>query len=104
MADDQVNLTAEGDSLKAEAPPAIAGMMEVRGLGLLRVASVDAADVRLVVDLTAPEKIERLPEARHTRIEGVDLPLVLIAPFQASAPAKVRFAARALDDDILVPT
>jgi serine kinase of HPr protein (carbohydrate metabolism regulator) len=92
VADDQSELRREGDRIIARAPPTIAGLVEVRGIGILRIESLAEAPVALIVDLVAPEAVERLPEPRHETIFGVAVPLLELAPFEASAAAKLRFA------------
>lgn len=107
VADDQVQLTRRGDALWAQAPAQIAGLMEVRGIGILRMAAaVVAAEVRLrlVLDLCAPgaqDTVPRMPEAAHCTIDGIDLPLYPCVPLEASAPDKVALLLRSLDEDIL---
>ena len=95
VADDQTELERVGGVLEMRAPATIAGRIEVRGLGIIRVPAVATAPLRLVVDLVAPESIERLPEPQFCTLLGVSLPLLLLAPFAASATAKLRLALRA---------
>lgn len=99
VADDQVLLARGEAGLVAACPPAISGRLEVRGLGIMRVPSVAMAAVLLVVDLVPPAQIERLPQPRRCRFEQVDLPVVALAPFEPSAPAKVRLALRSIGVD-----
>ena len=96
VADDQVLCDAEAGAVFASAPPAIAGLIEVRGLGLMRLEYVQRSEVALVVDLVAPERIKRLPLAAVCEIEGIELPLIELSPFEASAPAKLSLACQAL--------
>ena len=96
VADDQVVLETEAGCLVARAPAPIAGKLEVRGLGPVSVDSVPLAPIRLVVDLTPGEMIERLPEQQVASILGVSLPVMTLDPFHASAPAKVRVALASL--------
>lgn len=91
VSDDQVALARVGNVLRASAPPAIRGKMEIRGLGILQFAETEAV-IRLIADLVPPEHVERLPEISLRRLLGVDLPVVKIAPFTASAPAKLLLA------------
>lgn len=93
VADDRVDLRMEGDSLIAAAPPALAGLLEVRGLGIIRLDALPQAHIGLVVDLVGAEIIERLPIPESTQLLDTVLPLLHLAPFEASAPAKVRLAA-----------
>lgn len=76
VSDDRVQVDATPDgTLIARAPARIAGLIEARSVGLLRVASADMATLRLVVDLdTAPEA--RLPQHRHITILGCELELI----------------------------
>jgi len=50
------------------------------------------APVALLVDLAHPARIERLPEFASEIALGVELPLIALAPFEASASAKLRLA------------
>ncbi|MBN9564141.1 MAG: aldolase [Alphaproteobacteria bacterium] len=84
VADDRVEI----DQGMARAPASLAGLIEVRGLGVLRLPYVSEARLALVVDVAA--RIERLPApGRHI---ALDLPLVAIAPTAASAPQRVALA------------
>lgn len=95
VADDQTEVTrvsdAGGERLLASAPKAIAGRMEVRGLGVAEVRSASAAHIVLAVDLVGPAEVERMPEGgRRVELLGVSIPLLRLAPFEASALAKLR--------------
>jgi len=94
VADDQVRLDNREGRLFASAPDAIAGLLEVRGLGIVRLPYRSRVPVCLVVDLVAPGEVERLPEDERIEIAGVGLPRIRLAPFEASAAAKLRLAAR----------
>jgi serine kinase of HPr protein (carbohydrate metabolism regulator) len=92
VADDQVILRTENDALIAAAPPTIAGRMEVRGIGIVVVPHVAAAPVVLAVELVAAAAVPRLPAPARRIFLGVSLPLLALAPFEASAAAKIRLA------------
>ncbi len=93
VADDYVTVTRTGDRLIAEAPATIRGKLEVRGLGIVTVPCQESAELVLIADLAAPEQIERLPDPAPTaELGGVKLPLLHIAPFEASAPVKLLVA------------
>jgi HPr kinase/phosphorylase len=96
VADDQVELRRAGRQILARAPPTLAGLVEIRGLGIVRVAAVEAAPLVLIADLILAREIERLPEPRVERVLGIAIPLISLAPFEASAAAKLLFARRAL--------
>jgi len=94
VADDQSELHRKGDTIIVRAPATIAGLIEVRGVGIIRLAPVPEAPVALIVDLVPAEEIERLPARRSETILGLPLPLIVLAPFETSAAAKLRLALR----------
>ena|SRR5579864_786823 len=96
VADDQTELYRDGDDIRMTAPAVIAGQIEVRGLGILRAPYAAAAPLRLVVDLVAPADVDRMPEARVCELLGREVPLIALAPFEASVDAKLRLALRAV--------
>lgn len=95
VADDRCELWRRDDAIIVGPPGTISGLIEVRGLGIMRVAALAEAPVALIADLVPVENIERLPERRSETILGIALPLIAVAPFETSAAAKVRLALRA---------
>ncbi|WP_142639273.1 HPr kinase/phosphorylase [Ruegeria faecimaris] len=75
VADDRVRLYMDGNLALAEAAPNIGGLIEARGLGLLRAVSVGPVPVGFVVDM-AQEEPERLPEPRSILILRQTVPLL----------------------------
>ena len=96
VADDATIVSERGERLVASAPAAIAGRLEIVGVGVVEVPSVAEVEMRLVVDLVPQGTLERCPEPHTARFGAVAVPLVTLDPFQPSAAAKVRWAARAL--------
>lgn len=94
VADDQTELRRHDDAIAMTAPATIAGQIEIRGLGILPVPTVASAPLRLVVDLVSAADIERLPEPRFCTLLDCSVPLLALAPFEASAAAKLRLALR----------
>jgi len=92
ISDDRVEVMKKGANLMAFAPAAIAGLFEVRHLGIIKLQHIDATAIRLVIDLVSGQELERMPEDEMTVIEGVELPVVRLNPFEASTPAKVSLA------------
>ena len=76
VADDRVALRTYGPDVVASAPESISGLIEARGVGILRAQSLRSARIRLVVDLSRDET-ERLPPKRETNLLDRFLPLVL---------------------------
>ncbi len=101
VADDQVELSRRGPELWAQAPASIAGLLEVRGVGILRLDALAEVRLRLVLELCDGADVPRMPEAATCTIDGVNLPLYPYAPFEASAPDKAALLVRTLDEDIL---
>jgi serine kinase of HPr protein (carbohydrate metabolism regulator) len=92
VADDQSELRRRADTLIVRAPAALAGLIEVRGIGILRLAALAEAPVALIVDLVPPETVERLPMPCSETLLGIVVPCIAVAPFEASAAAKIRLA------------
>lgn len=94
VADDQVVIRKAEDRLIASAPPALVGKMEIRGLGIAGLPVERDVPLRLAVRLTPAAEIERLPDLARSRMEilGLEVPLVLLDPEKASAPARLRAA------------
>jgi len=93
VADDQVQLKRDGSRVLVKAPDTIRGKIEVRGVGIVEVKSHPEAELALVVDLVAPGEVPRMPEGDEmVPVLGVALPLVRLAPWEASAPIKLAIA------------
>ncbi len=75
VADDRVRLVRRGRALIAEAPAAIAGLIEARGVGLLRLPAVPEAPLVLAVDLDRPPAA-RMPQAVTIAYLGVEIELI----------------------------
>lgn len=76
VADDTTRLERVGDLLHASPVPATRGLIEARGVGILRAASVSRATVVLAVDLGEMET-ERLPPRRRVSLLDREIPLIL---------------------------
>lgn len=84
VADDRVHIA---DGLAAPAPE-LAGLLEVRGLGIVRLPHLPRARVCLAVQLA--RGAERLPSpARHDQL---DVPMLSIDPAGVAAAARVELA------------
>jgi serine kinase of HPr protein (carbohydrate metabolism regulator) len=92
ISDDQVIITREEESLIASAPSTIRGKLEIRGLGIVSLATQSSVHLLLVVRLQSHSAIERLPDQGTFDILGVALPLVEIDGNSPSAPARLRAA------------
>jgi serine kinase of HPr protein (carbohydrate metabolism regulator) len=77
VGDDRVHLATAGEQLYVRPAPELAGLIEIRGLGIRRCDFTNEAMVGLVVDLAADDA-ERLPphEALKVCLNGVILPRI----------------------------
>lgn len=96
VSDDRTDLRILRNRLVAGAPKSIAGLIEVRGVGIVRMAHTPRATITLAVELD--RKPQRLPEAARYRplpalAESAAPRLIALDAFEASAPLKVLVAA-----------
>jgi len=94
VADDQVRLTRSGEGLIASPPPRLAGLLEVRGIGIVNAAFRERAPLCLIADLCDADAVPRLPPEPLpcAEILGCSVPVLVMEPFAASAPAKLKLA------------
>lgn len=81
IADDQVFVSRKGDRIIASCPPSIAGMIELRGSGIVNMDHIASAAIDLAIQVVSMKDSERLPPAdEQFRIGEIGvLPLVRIA-------------------------
>ena len=75
VGDDRVRLRREGDRIVMRPHEALQGLIEARGIGLLRAATRPSAPLDLIVDLDTPET-ERLPPKRRRRLLDLEIDLL----------------------------
>lgn len=75
VADDRTDLSSHDGILTASCPPALSGLIEARGLGLMRCPAHPPCPVALVADLSRTEPA-RLPPLRSIVLLDVTLPVV----------------------------
>jgi HPr kinase/phosphorylase len=87
VGDDRVHVEAAHGRLVVRPAAALAGLIEVRGLGIRKLPYEPGAVVGLVVDLAA--EAERLPQAeqRRTELEGVAVARLAVAAGEPALPA-----------------
>ena len=81
VADDRSHLEPRHGRLLVRPARELAGLIEVRGLGIRRLPYEPVAVVGLVVDLAAPDG-DRLPSpaSRRVTIDGIELSRLAVAP------------------------
>ena len=75
VADDRTDIAVVDGQLIASAPQSLQGMIEARGIGLLRLPFRTQIALMAAVDLDHPES-ERLPPQRHLELLGQSLDLI----------------------------
>ena len=92
VADDRAYIEARHGRLLVRPAPVLAGLLEIRGLGIRRLPYEPAAVVGLVVDLAAADAA-RLPDpaALTATLAGVRLPRLPVPPGEAALPAVLAF-------------
>ena len=100
VADDRVELFVREHALWAQAPKTLAGLIEVRGVGILSLHFEPEAHIGLVVQLVAREKMPRMPapefyEPPAPLATGTKPSVIRLGPFDHSAIAKIAAAAAA---------
>jgi HPr kinase/phosphorylase len=90
VGDDRVHLATLGREIEVRPAPVLAGLIEIRGLGIRSCDFVEHATVGLVVDLDAADA-ERLPplESLKTAILGVEIPRIPIGRDYSPLPLVV---------------
>lgn len=104
VADDRVNLAGHDDHIIASSPTEIAGLLEVRSVGIFRLISCDEITVQLVVDLVNADDVPRLPETATISFLGIKMRYLKLNAFEQSTPAKIRLALGASRDAMVEPS
>jgi serine kinase of HPr protein (carbohydrate metabolism regulator) len=87
VADDRAFVEAHAGRLVVRAAPELAGMLEIRGLGIRRLAYEPLAIVGLVVDLAAADAARLPPQAAETtEISGIHLPRLAVGSGTPALP------------------
>jgi hypothetical protein len=102
VADDQTALFEHGGRCYAETPSNLRGRIEIRNVGIVSLDYAGATPVVLAVKLAKDGAIARLPEPALFRFPPAlgacpRPPLLVLNPFEASAPAKIAAAAAAIE-------
>ncbi|MGA0603425.1 HPr kinase/phosphorylase [Caulobacter sp. KR2-114] len=97
VADDRTVVFLSAGRLYGRAPAVLEGLIEHRGLGLVRHPAIAFAEIALIVRCeAAPEAVERLPDPAFETLLGTPAPLLRLWPFEGSAPAKLSRALEVL--------
>jgi len=89
VSDDRTDLFASEGHLFAAPPEKLAGLMEIRGVGLVDIPHIPWAAIRLVIDLVPADQVDRLPEPAFETLCGIEVRKFDLWAFEPSAPAKI---------------
>lgn len=97
IGDDYVDLLPDGDAVAVKSKDAIAGKIEIRGLGIFDFPHIAKAQLRLVAELG--EEGERLPSQwLHSDQIGYAIPVIKLNAFSTSAAIRIEHALKSLID------
>ncbi len=90
VADDRTHLCLMDGVLMAASPPSIAGFLEVRHVGILRLPYRATVSVSLYVDLAPPDAaLERFPEPEEHLLLDRPVKRLRLKAVESSTPAKI---------------
>ena len=89
VSDDRTDLDNENGNLIASSAKNIEGLMEIRGIGILKMPFKSTTKVKLVVVSALKKNIERYPIETFFESQGVPVASIFLDLLEASAPDKV---------------
>ncbi len=90
VADDVVRVFQKNGILYGECSEKLAGLLEIRGVGIAKYNYLKSSAIRLVVNLKNDvSEIERLPIDKQNVILGVEIPAIDLYAKECSAPNKI---------------
>jgi len=109
VADDRVELFSRADALWAKPPAQLAGLIEARGVGIVRLPHAVEARVALAVHLVGRDRVPRLPEPAFFAPPGEIRqenwpPLLHLSAEDPATPAKIVLAAAAFAQTLYYET
>lgn len=100
VADDMVELKVDNNRLIGQAPQNLAGLLEVRGIGIVRYPYEKESTIDLIVDLqNTRENIERMPIMIKDVILGLEINKIDLYAEENSAPDKIVAALRKFEQN-----
>ncbi len=92
IADDQVLLESISGDLEAKPPKTIAGLVEIRGHGIITHPYKEKTKLKLVAELIEDEKVERMPQDKFYQFEELTLPLIEVPQRHENLAVRIIFA------------
>ena len=99
VSDDYTALTMSDGKLRASPPTNIAGLLEIRHIGIVNLPYV--IDVPIALAIALDEKPQRMPDQPATLdLLGISVPCIVLTGLEASAPIKAEFALKQFGLDV----
>lgn len=92
VADDQVFLTVDNGKLVASSPESTAGLLELRGYGILKTPYKKSCEIKVVVNILQDEEIERMPDQKYHLFETLKLPFIEVPKRHENLAVRIVFA------------
>jgi HPr kinase/phosphorylase len=92
VADDQVTILVSPDRIELSPPKTLAGLIEIRGHGIVKAPYREKATLKLIVQLQDASQLERLPEEHQRSMEfhSFLIPVLRLAAQDSASPSRVR--------------
>ena len=90
VSDDQAIIENKNGRLIASCPQNLRGLMEIRGIGIVETPFIPETQIHLKLILRNAAEIERMPVPETENLEGVQIPVFYLDPFEVSAIAKLK--------------
>jgi HPr kinase/phosphorylase len=100
VADDQVVIKAVGQELYLSPPDSLSGLIEVRGVGVIKIEYVSDIRLCLIVELDPRNEIQRIPKIKEELIKKIPVPVINMYAFESSVLAKIKIILGYLDKKI----
>ena len=104
ISDDYTEISNKNSSLAAQAPKNIRSLLEIRGIGVVKIKSNTRVKLSAIIDLVKVGQIERMPQEKKVNLCGVNIPVFHLNAYEASCVAKVRIIIRKIKGDITLAT
>jgi len=99
VGDDRLHVEPQNGRLLVRPAPALAGLIEVRGLGIRRLDHEPVAAVGFIIDLAAGDAERVPPTGAEAILQGIALPRLAIAPGADPLPVLLAFLGTAAGAD-----
>lgn len=90
VADGEISLMVQGETLIATPPAMTAGHMHIHGVGTVKMPFEHSAPVRCCVHLSPSWQVKKHPDPKCENFLGVDMPVLELNGFEPSAPLKIK--------------